>query len=71
MVTDKQSGCMVVTDEEVTMEQPNREYKEKASERSYIEHCLREMQYILLRNDKMFAQKVLTRTINLEKTLHK
>ena len=37
----------------------------------YIKHCLNEIQAIILRNDVMFAKKVLIRVINLEKILHK
>lgn len=37
----------------------------------YIKHYLNEIQAIILRNDVMFAKKVLIRVINLEKTLHK
>lgn len=36
-----------------------------------IKHCLNEIQAIILRNDVMFAKKVLIRVINLEKILHK
>lgn len=37
----------------------------------YIKHCLTEIQAIILRNDEIFAKKVLMRVINLEKTIHK
>lgn len=36
-----------------------------------VKHCLTEIQSIILRNDEIFAKKVLMRVINLEKTLHK
>lgn len=37
----------------------------------YVKHCLTEIQAIILRNDEIFAKKVLMRVINLEKTIHK
>ena len=37
----------------------------------YVKHCLTEIQAIILRNDEIFAKKVLMRVINLEKTIHR
>ena len=37
----------------------------------YVKHCLTEIQAIIMRNDEIFAKKVLMRVINLEKTIHR
>ena len=63
-----EDGCIVRNENRTGQEIKKGDTLEK---NDYIKHYLNEIQAIILRNDVMFAKKVLIRVINLEKTLHK